>query len=56
MSPLESLCHVPERNPAGVFIVITEILQMDVGKKSHLSRIRRDKKKTNIADDSQVWT
>lgn len=56
MSHLESLCHVPERNPAGVFIVITEILQMDVGEQSIFPGYRKDERKTNIMDDSQVWT
>lgn len=56
MSHLESFCHVPESNPAGIFTVITEILQMDVGEKYHLPRIRRGEGKTNIEDDSQVWT
>lgn len=56
MSHLESFCHVPESNPAGIFTVITEILQMDVGEKSHLPRIQRGEGKTNIEDDSRVWT
>lgn len=60
MSRLESLCHVPERNPAGVFIVITEILQMDVGEKSHLSRIQKgwekDKHRRWLPDlDFEYW-
>lgn len=56
MSHLELLCHVPERTPAGVFIVITEILQMDVGEQSVFPGYRKDERKTNIMEDSQVWT
>lgn len=56
MSRLESLCHVPERNPAGVLLWSQRFCRW-AWEKSHLSKdTERMREKTNIVDDSQIWT
>lgn len=50
----ESFCHVTKNNLPGIFIVITEILQSNWRTYPIFPGSRKDEKKTNIQDDSQI--